>query len=132
MKRIFISLGFIAITCVTVKASQDSLNQYVAKYKFPEGSPLPEINIALDNGSLQISSQMGTSTMEKINDDQFSITAYNGTATFGRNTVKKITTVKIEALGIIMEGIREDGNGTSSGKIILPMKFPIPMMPTDL
>lgn len=131
MKRLFFILGFFTITCLSVHASQDSLQQYVAKFKFPEGSPVTEVNIILENGALQITSVMGASPLEKSNEDIFTITAYNGTATFVRNTAKKIIALKIEAMGITMEGTKDESR-EADGKIILPMKFPIPMMPTDL
>ena len=132
MKRLFFALGFITLACLSVKASQDSLHQYVAKYKFPDGSPVTEVTVILENGTLQISSIMGSSTLEKNSEDQFVITSYNGTATFSRNSAKKIISLKIEAMGITMEGSREETNESGDGKIILPMKFPIPMMPSDL
>ena len=74
---------------------------------------------------------MGASPLEKYNEDIFTITAYNGTATFVRNNAKKIIALKIEAMGITMEGTKDESK-EADGKIILPMKFPIPMMPTDL
>ncbi len=132
MKRMAFIFVLLTATCLTVKASQDSLQQYVARYKFPEGSPVNEINIILENGNLQITSILGNSALEKTTDDQFSIVAYNGTASFLRNNAKKIIGLKIEAMGIIMEGTREEGNSHEDGKIILPIKFPIPMIPTDL
>lgn len=131
MKKLIFTLGFFTIACLTVNAAQDSLQQYVAKYKFPEGSPVSEVNIVVENGVLQVTSVMGSSTLEKTGEDIFNITSYNGTATFSRNTAKKITTLKIEAMGVTMEGTREENNQGDS-KIILPMKFPIPMMPTDM
>ncbi len=131
MKRLIFILGLFTITCLSVHASQDSLQQYVSKFKFPEGSPVSEVNIILENGALQITSVMGTSPLEKNNEDIFIITAYNGTATFIRNSAKKIVSLKIEAMGITMEGTKEESK-EADGKIILPMKFPIPMMPMDL
>jgi DNA-binding transcriptional MocR family regulator len=132
MKRMAFFFVLLTAACLSVKASQDSLQQYVARYKFPEGSPVNEVNVILENGTLQITSILGNSALEKSTEDQFSIVTYNGTASFIRNSAKKIIGLKIEAMGIIMEGVREEGNSHEDGKIILPMKFPIPMMPTDL
>ena len=36
----------------------DSLKEYTGKYKFPEGNPVTEINIVIENGVLTATSQL--------------------------------------------------------------------------
>jgi hypothetical protein len=103
MKK-FIPLFIITILFSVALHAQDSLRQYVAKYKFPEGSAVSEITVVLENGSLSFNSAMGNTPIEKTGTDEFSIPAYSGTATFTRNEAKKITGLHIEAGGQILEG----------------------------
>ncbi len=131
MKKVTLFLVLAIAYCLTVKASTDPLQQYVAKYKFPEGSVITEVNIILDNGALSATSSIGCTSLQKNDEDHFAITSYNGHATFTRNDAKKITGIKIEVMGLTLEGTREENTIPSDGKIILPMKFPLPMMPQD-
>ena len=57
MKKAFLSL-FILFGFITVNAQTDSLQQYTGKYKFPDGSPVAEITMAVDNGLLMASSAL--------------------------------------------------------------------------
>jgi hypothetical protein len=107
MKKIMLSLLILIVACLTVKA-QDSLQQYVAKYKFPDGSAVTEVDVVLENGVLQINSSMGSSGLDKTTLDTFSIPSYNGIVIFTRNETKKITGIKIDVMNISLEGIREE------------------------
>lgn len=132
MKRATLFLILLFIASMTIKA-HTCLQQYVASYKFPEGSILKEMSIVLENGKLKITSPIGNTTIQKIGDDQFSIPFFNGTAVFLRNEAKKIYSIKIIAMGITLEGTRVDGNpAIEAGKdYILPLKFPVPMLELD-
>jgi hypothetical protein len=103
MKKMFFLLAVCIFTGVALYA-QDSLKVYVGKYKFPEGSVVPEIEVFLENGSLMFKSNMGNTAIERNGGDEFSIPAYSGTATFTRNEAKKITGLHIEAQGTILDG----------------------------
>lgn len=103
MKKI-VALLFIFIFSGVALYAQDSLKVYVGKYKFPEGSVVPEIEVVLENGALSFKSAMGNTPVERNGGDEFSIPAYSGTATFTRNDAKKITGLHIEAGGTILDG----------------------------
>jgi hypothetical protein len=103
MKKILFVITLCLFSGIALYA-QDSLKQYVGKYKFPEGSVVPEIEVVLDNGALSFNSMMGNTPVEKTKGDEFSIPQYNGTATFIRNEAKKIVGLKIEAQGTVLEG----------------------------
>ena len=47
--------------------SKDSvqLNDYTARYKFPDGSPVSEITIVIENGTLIAQTAMGNSEFKK-------------------------------------------------------------------
>ncbi|MBP6432107.1 MAG: hypothetical protein KA319_10090 [Ferruginibacter sp.] len=103
MKKILFVITLCLFSGIALYA-QDSLKQYVGKYKFPDGSVVPEIEVVLDNGALDFNSIMGSTPVEKTKNDEFSIPQYNGTATFIRNEAKKIVGLKIEAQGTVLEG----------------------------
>ncbi len=83
---------------------EDSLKEYTGKYKFPEGNPVTEITIALENGVLTASSAMGGSELKRREGDVFDVLAYGGTATFKRNDDKKITKLQVQVNELDMEG----------------------------
>ena len=126
MKKILFIFFFLFIGILSIHA-QDSLQQYVAKYKFPEGSVVTEISVSVENGGLVINSTMGTSTLEKTKADEFYLAVYQATVTFVRNDAKKITGVKIETPNLTLEGTREEpasGPAADMGDLMDPMRFP--------
>ena len=102
---------------------QDTLQQYTGKYKFPEGSIIAEVEVLLNDGVLVMNSSAGSSALRVDREDDFSITAFNGSATFKRNNDKKIIGVHIEALGYTLDGTRESSTVRPPGiiRVILPV-----------
>ena len=108
MKKILLSF-FVLFSFAAVNAQTDSLQQYTGKYKFPDGSPVTEITVSLDNGMLMAASAMGTTELKLTTTvDVFEIAAYGGTATFRRKE-GKITGVQVNVGDINMEGERTEG-----------------------
>ncbi len=106
MKRIFFSivLFFIAFT---INAQTDSLQEYTGKYNFPEGSPVAEIGVVIENGILTATSVMGNSELKRSESkDVFEIVSFAGLATFRRNAENKITGVLVEVQDVSMEGTK--------------------------
>ena len=92
------------------KAPKDSVQliDYTAKYKFPDGSPVTEITIVIENGVLMAQTAMGNTEFKKTeNKDVFVIVAYSGTATFKRNPDGKITGLLLQVNDMELEGVRE-------------------------
>lgn len=114
MKKIFLFCCFVFAAVFTIQA-QDSLQQYVAKYKFPDGSVVTEINVTVENGVLTANSSMGNFPLDKVKTDEFYLSAYQATVTFLRNEAKKITGVKIETSNLTLDGTREEPAGTKTG-----------------
>lgn len=109
MKKLFLSLW---VTCglLVVNAQTDSLQQYTGKFKFPEGSPVIEITVVLEDGILNANSAIGNSELRKTDTrDVFDIVAYSGTATFSRTDEGKIKTMRVQVQDIDMEGVKEPG-----------------------
>ncbi len=130
MKKVTLLFSLFIAVCFSLKA-QDSLQQYAAKYKFPEGSAVTEVTVALENGALMVNSAMGNAALEKTGTDQFAIPAYNGTVLFIRNEAKKITGIKIDVMNISLEGTREESTGRSDYERDRIPRLPLPKMPGD-
>jgi hypothetical protein len=108
MKKIVLSLivlfGFLA-----VNAQTDSLQQYTGKFKFPDGSPVTEITVSVDNGLLMAASAMGSTEFKPTSTpDVFEIVVYGGTATFKKKE-GKVTSLQILVGDINMEGEKTEG-----------------------
>jgi|CXWL01.1.fsa_nt_gi hypothetical protein len=108
MKKAFLSL-FILFGFLAVNAQTDSLQQYTGKYKFPDGSPVSEITMAVDNGLLMASSAMGSTEFRPTSTpDVFEVVVYGGTATFKRKE-GKVTGVQILVGDVNIEGEKTEG-----------------------
>lgn len=83
-----------------------TLQQFVGKYKFPDGSVVAEVIVALENGALTMSSSAGTSALEKQEEDIYTIVQFQGSAKFVRDSNKKVIGVNINAMGYQLEGTK--------------------------
>lgn len=111
MKKIFLLLLLFCGTFSYLQAQEpatpdSTLQQYVGKYIFPEGSVVPDVVVTLENGALRMSSTAGESPLEKQGDDLYTITQFQGTAKFNRNNDKKIVGISIDAQGYKLEGTK--------------------------
>lgn len=121
MKKLFLSL-FTILCFSLVNAQTDSLQEYTGKYKFPDGNPVTEIGVVLENGTLTATSAMGNSELRKTDSkDVFEVVAYSGTATFKRNTEGTVTGLQIQVQDINMEGTKTEGIRYDEGRIYLPI-----------
>jgi hypothetical protein len=109
MKKLLLVLSLF-LTGILVNAQTDStLQPYTGKYKFPDGSPVTEITVAIENGLLMATSAMGSTELKKTQGDVFEIVAYGGTATFKRNQDTKVIGVQIQVGDLNMEGTKTEG-----------------------
>jgi hypothetical protein len=106
MKKFALSLFTIA-GFIFLNAQDTTLNEYTGTYKFPEGGPVTSVDVKIENGALVASSAAGSSPMEKISRDTFSLVTYNGTVYFTRDSTKKINGIKIQVEETILEGKKE-------------------------
>jgi hypothetical protein len=107
MKKILVTL-FILMGFVTVNAQTDSLQQYTGKFVFPDGSPVSEINVIIENGVLTGTSAMGNSEFKKVQGDEFEIVAYGGLATFKRDKDGKVNALRVQVQDLDMEGQKSE------------------------
>lgn len=109
MKKLF--FAFTLLVGFSANAQTDSLDQYVGKFRFPDGSPVSEISVVLENGILTGTSAMGNSEFRKTDTkDVFDVVAYSGTATFRRGEDGKVKMLRIQVQDIDMEGTIETLN----------------------
>ncbi len=121
-KIILLSLLLWGISFTASAQADSTMKEYVGKYLFPEGSPVTEIDVILENGALSMASAVGTSSLEKTAEDVFTITQFQGTATFKRNEDKKIIGVSINAMGYSLEGTKQETVNTTTVKILNLLK----------
>ena len=108
MKKILFSL-VVVLAFTAASAQTDSLQQYVGKYKFPDGSPVTEITVTVEKGLLMAGSAMGSTEFKPTSSrDVFEIVAYGGTATF-RKKEGKVTSVFIQVGDTEIEGTKTEG-----------------------
>jgi hypothetical protein len=107
MRKLMLSFFAISLTCIVAAQQDTTLQQYTGKYKFPEGSVVTEVTVALENGVLLANSPMGSSELKKTEADVFEIVAYGGTATFKR-TEGKVSGVQMIVGDIILEGTKAE------------------------
>lgn len=111
MKKMFFlfcaSICFVSVS-FGQQTTDSTLSQYVGKYKFPDGSVVAEVVVKLEDGHLTMESSAGVSPLEKQGDDLYTITTFQGTAKFTRDTNKKIVGVSINAMGYVLEGTKAE------------------------
>ena len=108
MKKIILLLvavaGTLAMHAQNFVSDSVTFKEYTGKYVFPDGSPVSQIKIAFENGSLIASSDQGNSELKLIEKDVFEVVAYTGIATFKRDEKGKVTSVYIEIGEMILDG----------------------------
>lgn len=114
MRKLMLSFFAISLTCIVAAQQDSTLQQYTGKYKFPEGSVVTEVTVALENGVLLANSPMGSSELKKTEADVFEIVAYGGTATFKR-TEGKVSGVQMIVGDMILEGTKQETTVSLSG-----------------
>ena len=121
--RKFLLLLFVLSCSIIANAQQtptspavDSLKEYTGKYVFPDGSEVPEIKVALENGVLMGSSSQGSSELKRIEKDVFEVVAYSGMATFKRDEKGKINGLYVEVGNLILDGKKAEEEAPSPGK----------------
>lgn len=113
MKKCFL-LCCLSVCLISVAQAQQTppkdstLKQFVGTYKFPDGSVVTEITVAIEDTSLTMSSSVGTTLLEKKGEDLYLIVQYQGTAKFNRDANKKVIGVSIDAMGYQLEGTKTD------------------------
>jgi len=115
MKKILLSL-LVIVSFLGANAQADTtLQKFTGKYKFPDGSPVTEVTVAVDKeGTLTASSAMGTTELKKTDTENvFEVVAYSGIATFKKNAEGKVVSVQIVVGDLNIEGTKAEGGSSS-------------------
>lgn len=123
-KLIMLCLLLGAVAFVQAQTKDSTLQDFVGKYKFPEGSIVTEVVVSIEGEGLVMGSSAGNSILVKTGEDVFSITAYDGTAQFKRDTNKKVIGVNINAGGYVLEGTKSETVAFNHASTIL-LKRPL-------
>lgn len=122
MRKFFLLLFVLSGSIITnaqqapTTPATDSLKEYIGKYVFPDGSEVPEIKVALENGILMGSSSQGSSELKRIEKDLFEVVAYSGKATFKRDEKGKVTGLYVEIDNLILDGKKVEEQAPSPAK----------------
>lgn len=100
-------IGFSSAVMANSFTADSTETQLLGRYKFGEGSPVPEVTVALEGDVLMMNSSAGASTLVKTGEDVYTITQFQGTATFKRDENKKVIGVVILAMGYELVGTKE-------------------------
>jgi len=106
LRNIF-TLALLFTGMLVVAQDSTTRKELIGRYKFPAGSVVEEVVVMQDNGILMMNSTAGTSSLEPIKGDSFTIVNFSGIAVFKRNEVKKVTGVHIDASGYVLDGVKD-------------------------
>lgn len=112
MKNVLLALSACVLIALNANAApkrqvDTAYSQYYGKYTFPDGSPVSEVEITLEDTLLTVTSSMGSAFLTKIDTDSFSMSKYDGTLVFKRDDSKKVHHLLIYVQGMVLEGTRE-------------------------
>ena len=100
MKKIFLMSVILMGVFASVNAQTSNLKDYLGKYVFPEGSPVTEVTLTIEDTVLTINSAMGATALEKKGVDTFYLAAYDAPIIFKRGANNSV-----ETLTIIVQGM---------------------------
>jgi hypothetical protein len=110
-KTLFLAITILAFNFANAQTPPpaDSLKVYTGKFKFPDGNPVTEINVTIENGILTAGSAIGSSELKHREGDIFDLVAYSGTCTFKRNGDGKVNKMRVQVNELDMEGEKTEG-----------------------
>jgi len=100
MKKIILMAVILMGVFASVNAQTSNLKDYLGKYVFPEGSPVTEVTLTIEDTVLTINSAMGATALEKKGVDTFYLAAYDAPIIFKRGANNSV-----ETLTIIVQGM---------------------------
>ena len=100
MKKILLMAVILVGVIASANAQTSPLKDYLGKYVFPEGSPVTEVTLTIEDTVLTINSAMGATALEKKGVDTFYLAAYDAPIIFKRGANNEV-----ETLTIIVQGM---------------------------
>ena len=106
MKKILLLSTLLLGVFMSIQAQDSTLTQLTGKFKFAEGSPVQEVVITADNGTLVAASAMGSVVLQKTGEDQYFIADYQAPVIFKRDSNKKVIGLSISVSGMVLEAVK--------------------------
>jgi hypothetical protein len=106
-KLIFSLLAIVGFATASMAQDSTTYKEFYGIYKFNDGSPVAQVEVLWQDNILNLTSDMGTATMELIGKDSFSMSYAGGTIVFQRDSVnKKVISLTIYVSGMELVGTR--------------------------
>ena len=106
MKKILLFSTLLLGVFITIQAQDTTLTQFTGKFKFAEGSPVQEVVINADNGTLIAASAMGSFVLQKTGEDQFLIADFQAPVVYKRDSNRKVIGLTISVSGMVLEAVK--------------------------
>jgi len=106
MKKILLLSTLLLGVFISIQAQDTTLTQFTGKFKFAEGSPVQEVVISADNGTLVAATAMGSFVLQKTGEDQYFIADYQAPVIFKRDSNKKVIGLSISVSGMVLEAVK--------------------------
>ena len=106
MKKILLFSTLLLSVFITIQAQDTTLTQFTGKFKFAEGSPVQEVVINADNGTLVATSAMGSFVLQKTGEDQFLIADFQAPVVYKRDSNRKVIGLTISVSGMVLEAVK--------------------------
>ena len=117
MKKILLLSTLLLGVFITIQAQDTTLTQFTGKFKFSEGSPVQEVVISADNGTLVAASAMGSVVLQKTGEDQYYIADYQAPVIFKRDSNRKVIGLSISVSGMVLEAVKVEAASFVDQKI---------------
>ena len=106
MKKILLLSTLLLGVFISIQAQDTTLTQFTGKFKFAEGSPVQEVVINADNGTLVATSAMGSFVLQKTGEDQFLIADFQAPVVYKRDSNRKVIGLTISVSGMVLEAVK--------------------------
>ncbi len=117
MKKILLLSTLLLGVFISIQAQDTTITQFTGKFKFAEGSPVQEVVINADNGTLVAASAMGSFVLQKTGEDQYFIAEYQAPVIFRRDSNKKVIGLSISVTGMVLEAVKVEAASFVDEKI---------------
>jgi hypothetical protein len=122
MKKIFLMAFILMGVYASVNAQTSNLKDYLGKYVFPEGSPVTEVTLTVEDTVLTINSTMGATALEKKGLDTFYLAAYDAPIIFKRGAGNAVETLTIIVQGMELTAKKEVASAATPNGTVYAMK----------
>ena len=118
MKKILLLSTLLLGVFISIQAQDTTLTQFTGKFKFAEGSPVQEVVINADNGTLVATSAMGSFVLQKTGEDQYFIADFQAPVVYKRDSNRKVIGLSISVSGMVLEAVKVEATSFVDEKML--------------